>query len=382
MSYRLHIPQFFAKSVNAEVKELFASSAIANAALAIVTIFEPIFLYAVLGFTVVQVLLFMALVYALYVVLIPFGGYIASRLGYKHAIFFSIPFQILFWLSLFAAQSEPYFALAAPFLFAIQKTLFWPAYHADMTTAADKKQVGREFSVIYAVIQIAFVAGPFIGGWLSERFGVGSAFIVASALYACSFVPLMVTKEQSTGKPYKFRQTLDLMKLHPKQFIGYLGFGEELIALAVWPIFIFVTVKDFQSTGALVTVATLVSTILALYIGRASDRFNKTVLIKVGSFFSSLTFLATRVASSAMSVFFLDAFFRTSKEVNFIPLSTVTYERAKDEGPLPYVIFFEQTLAIGKLFAAVLAAAIFAMTGSFFAVFVLAAIFGLLYMFL
>src|SRR6185503_434501 len=107
MSYRLHIPQFFAKSMNMEVKELFASSAIANAAMAIVTIFEPIFLYAVLGYTVVEVLWFMALVYALYITLIPLGGYVASRFGYKHAIFLSIPFQILYWLALFMAQETP-----------------------------------------------------------------------------------------------------------------------------------------------------------------------------------------------------------------------------------------------------------------------------------
>ena len=71
--FSLHFPQYFTKKVRQEVGELFAHSAIANTALSMMALFEPIFLYAVLGFTVNQVLLFTALVYAVYIVCIPFG---------------------------------------------------------------------------------------------------------------------------------------------------------------------------------------------------------------------------------------------------------------------------------------------------------------------
>jgi MFS family permease len=381
MAYRMHIPQFFAKSVNAEVKELFASSAIANSAIAIVTIFEPIFLYSVLGFSITEVLWFMAMVYFLYVLLIPFGGKIASHIGYKHAIFVSIPFQIIYWFLLFWSTSISGLIWFAPFVFAIQKSLFWPAFHADMATVADKKQIGREFSVIYALIQLMFVAGPFVGGLISEQFGPRAVFIVASALYFCSFAPLFITKEPRIKKKYQFRDTLALYKMYPRKFLTYLGFGEELIVLTVWPIFIYIAVKDYQGTGLLVTLATLLSTVLALYIGKVTDSLNKRVLVRVGAFFSSLAFLAARIASGALSVFFIDSFLRTSKEVLFIPLSTSIYEYGKRIDPLAYVIYFEQVLAIGKFLAALLGVLIFAATGSFFWVFVVAALFSLLYMF-
>jgi hypothetical protein len=46
------------------------------------------------------------------------------------------------------------------------------------------------------------------------------------------------------------------------------------------------------------------------------------------------------------------------------------------------VVFFEQALAIGKLLAALLGIVVFALTGSFMALFILAALFSLLYMFI
>ena len=86
MLLNFHLPQYFNKKVRQEIGELYAHSAIANMASSMMLLFEPIFLYAVLGFTVNQVLLFTALVYAVYIICIPLGGKMASQYGYKHAI--------------------------------------------------------------------------------------------------------------------------------------------------------------------------------------------------------------------------------------------------------------------------------------------------------
>src|SRR3989338_9939093 len=99
MLLNFHIPQYFNKKVRQEIGELYAHSAIANLALSIVMLFEPIFLYVVLDFTIPQILGFMALVYAIYAIFIPWGGKVASEYGYKHAMAMSVPLQILYWRS-------------------------------------------------------------------------------------------------------------------------------------------------------------------------------------------------------------------------------------------------------------------------------------------
>src|SRR6185312_7645228 len=103
MLLNFSLPHYFNKDVRKEMGELYGSSAISNFALAVITLFEPIFLYNVLHFSISKVLLFMAVVYAVYIVLIPFGGKFASIYGYRHSIALSVPFQIFYWLALLAS---------------------------------------------------------------------------------------------------------------------------------------------------------------------------------------------------------------------------------------------------------------------------------------
>ncbi len=379
-TFKLRLPSYFSSTIRRQIGELYASTAIADLAISIVMLFEPIFLYSVLGFSVEQVLWFMAAVYAFYIVLIPVGAKIINKFGYEHGILFSIPFQILYWALLFG--SEKYFSLIyfAPLVFAIEKSLFWPAFHASVARFARNGQRGREFSVLYAIVNIVFIVGPFIGGFLSENFGIRMAFAAASIIYFCSFIPLFTTKEIFVPKPYRFADTLALYRQFPKKFFGYLGFGEELLVLTVWPIFMYIVVDNYQDTGTVATIATLAATVLALYVGKVTDVYSKRLLVKVGAFIYFLVWLSRFVVNNFWSMFAIDALSRTAKDVVFIPVSALTYERAEASHIMPYVVFFEQSLSVGKLLAALLGILVFALTGSFFLVFVLAALFTLLYM--
>lgn len=390
MTNKLRLPHYLSQTVRHEISELFYSTAIADFAIAVISLFEPIFLYSVLHFPLKLVLLFMGAIYAFYIILIPWGAKVSSRYGYKHAILFSIPFQILYWLFLFG--SKDYFTLIywAPLFYAIEKALFWPAFHASVARFARHGQRGREFSILYAIINLVTILGPFLGGFLLERFGFWATFFAGSGLYACSFIPLFLTKEVFVPKLYQFRDTWQLYKNSPKKFLGYMGFGEELLVLNIWPIFIFIIVgANYESTGGLVTIATLVATVLALYVGKISDLYSKRVLIKIGAFFYFLVWLARLVANNFWNVFFIDSLSRTSKDLVFIPLSTVTYERAEANHVLPYVVFFEQSLSVGKFLSAMLGIGIigiaglfgFSLNAQFMILFILAGLFSLLYMF-
>lgn len=379
MLFNFHLPHYFTTKVKREVEHLYASSAIGNLAQAMITLFEPIFLYHVVGLSVVEVLLFMAVVYAFYIVFIPWGAKIANRNGYAHAIFYSIPFQILFWLALLGAQHSVWFLYAAPILFAIQKTLFWPAWHATLARYADGRQVAREFSFMYAIISVMQILGPMMGGFLALFLGSSSIFIIGSIIYACSAIPLLWTAEEFTPKNYKFSETWKLYKQYPAKFFGYMGFGEELIVMTAWPIFIFLLIRNYQDIGSLVTVATLVATGLALLIGLYSDGHSKRKVLRIGNYFYVLSWLARIPVVSPFGAFAADGFSRTAKSMVFIPMTALTYERAESTHILPYIVGFEQALSVGKFLAAVIAAIAFALTGSFIVLFVIGAIFTLFY---
>ena len=220
-----HLPHYFSSKIRTEIEHLYASVGIGNLAQAIITLFEPIFLYYVVGLTVPEVLLFMAAVYALYALIVPLGGKVAARFGYAHAIFFSIPFQIIFWFLVMSSEHVVLLLIPAVVAFAIQKTLYWPALHASMARFTDKQQRGREFSFMYAIMSCMQIIGPMLGGFLSALLGIEAVFIIASLIYFCSAIPLLWSKEVFIPKPYKFHDTIELYKKYPARFFGYFGFG-------------------------------------------------------------------------------------------------------------------------------------------------------------
>lgn len=388
MLLNYHLPTYFSKKIREEIGELYASSAIGNLALSIAMVFEPIFLYSVLGFSIQQILLFFAVVYAVYLPTIILGAKFASNYGYKHAIAMSVPFQVFYWIVLLVARDNSSLAFVAAVMFGIQKALYWPGFHALMARYANHEQVGREFGVVYAIISISQIIGPFLGGYFAQHFGMSATFIIAALIYCFSVMPLFTKSEVFIPKTYYYKDTWELFRAFPKKFIGYLGFGEELLVLTIWPVFVYIVVGSFEKTGILATVASFVAAALALVIGKITDQYTKRVLIKLGAFFSSLVWFARLAATSLWNVFALDTLSRASKEMDFIPISTVTYIRAESTHVVPYSVFFEQSLSVGKLLACILGIILFSLTGGvmlterFMVLFILGGLYSLLYMFI
>lgn len=377
-----HLPHYFSKDVRKEMGELYASAAISNFALSVITLFEPIFLYNVLHLSIPKILLFMALVYGAYILFIPFGGMFASNYGYRHSIVLSVPFQIFYWLALLASIGHPNAVFLAAPVFALQKSFYWPGFHSVMSYYGQTEQVGREFGMVYAIQSISQIGGPILGGILAQFLGLPWVFLAAALIYCTSMIPLLLAAEIFTPRNYSFKQTWEMYKNFPKKFVGYLGFGEELLMLSVWPIFIYIIVTDYKDTGLLAAGASLIATLIALFLGKVSDQYTKRVLIKIGAFFSAIFWVGRYFAVNFITTFAADTLSKTSRETLFIPLSTLTYLRAEQTHVVPYAVFFEQSLAIGKLSACLIGALLFSLTGSFMVLFILAGVYSLLYMYI
>jgi MFS family permease len=293
-----------------------------------------------------------------------------------------VPFQIFYWLALIASIGHPAGAFLAAAMYGIQKSFYWPGFHSVIARYAQNGQVGREFGAAYAITNLSQIGGPLLGGIIAQYAGLPAAFFVAAVIYCFSIIPLLTAKEVFTPKNYSYSQTWDMYKNFPKKFLAYLGFGEELLVLTIWPIFIYIIVKDYKDTGLLAGAASLLAAIFALLLGNLSDRHAKHRLIKIGAYFNSLFWLARIGAYNFLTAFSLDTASKTAKETLFIPLSTLTYMRAEETHVVPYAVFFEQSLAIGKLSASLIGALLFYITGSFVVLFILAAVFSLLYIYI
>jgi MFS family permease len=378
---------FLPHHMKRQVRELFASSIVLNLALALVMIFEPIYLYQI-GYSLQQIMLFYLIVYVGYFILMPLGGKFARSKGYELGIFLGSIFYALFYLALFFIADYSFLFFVAPVIFAIQKIFYWPAYYADFARFSDDQEEGREISSFNIAVSLMYIIGTAAAGFIISVWGYGALFFVASLLFLASNIPTLITKEKFKPSSFSYWQAFKTLfsKENRKSLFAYIGFGEELIVMVVWPIFISIIITDLFDLGLLISLATLVTMVITLYIGKLVDSKNKRSILSLGSAFYSIAFFIRIFIINPLGIFFVDAMSRLAKNVIVVPLTAITYERAKSRKVMQTIVFFEMSLVLGKLLAIIaIYAALFFVTDEIIAfklTFILAGGMSLLYMLL
>ncbi|MEK7570067.1 MAG: MFS transporter [Patescibacteria group bacterium] len=355
-TFRANLPHYFSKHPSRELKELYWSVGLQDFATSAIALFEPIYLFT-RGYSITEILFFYAAVYFGYTVLIPFGGRIAAHFGFEHTILYSQFAYIAYYLALFALPYAPWLIFVAPIIFAIQKSLYWPAYHADFATFSAREQRGSEVSGMLTVNAAVTTIGPIVGGLVLKFFGFGPLFVIVAILLLASTVPLFQLKEVYDPAPFSYRTYWKLLwkPSHRRSAIAYLGFAEELVALVLWPVFIYLVVSEYSKLGLLVALSTLITSVVVLGIGKLSDHVPKLNILRFGSLAAAFVWVLRAILTlTPLRFIWLDTAGRTSKNLVVIPLMAMTYEHGVREDPLAIAVFFEQALAIGKCGVALL----------------------------
>lgn len=383
------LTSFFAHHLTQQVKELYSSTLILNFAVSAVTIFEPVFLYLLfidkysLSQTLQLVMGFYLGVYIIYFFILPLGAKFARQFGYEHSIAISTVFTALFYLSLFGAAQNIYFIFASIIIYALWKMFYWPAYHCDFAHFSAQGEQGRQISNLLVLESAVFILGPLFGGLILEFFGFNILFILAALLMILSNVPMLITKEQFEPSSFSYIRAYRRLfrKANRRKMLSLLGFGEELIVLTIWPIFIYMTVKDFLGLGVITSISILVTTIIFLYIGRATDKGDGKWLLRYGVIFYFFSWLLRLITRGVAGVFLVDAYSRLAKQSVAIPLTAITYKDAQNTSIIKTVLFFEMSLVLGKIIACVLAIILlqFFMPG-WNSLFIMSALISLLYL--
>jgi len=373
--------EFFPSQVPRELKELYLTMTMLNFALASGMLFEPIYLYT-LHFSLSQIMLYYCAVYLCYFFLMPLGGKFVKRYGFEHGIIAGSLFLVAYFILLYNIPHSPLYLVGAIFALAFQKMFFWPGYHADFAFFSKAEERGRQVSIIAVLDSLSYVAGPVVGGLLIASFGFAGLFTIMCVMILLSNIPLMTTKERFKPSTLSYVEPYIalLAKENRKYLTAYIGFGEELVSLTVWPIFIFVTFGTFTNTGAAITLSTLVTSLAILYVGKQSDIADRKKVLRTSSLLLSLSWIVRIFTRGAPAVLFADFFSRTTRYLFALPFYSGLYKHAHESSIVRTIIFFEMSLTIGKIItAAVLAVAFYYFPTSWNSAFGVAALFSLLY---
>jgi MFS family permease len=372
---------YFSHKVNREVKEIYWNTVFFNLAINLTFIFEPIFLYN-LGYSISQILFFFVLVYSAYALLVVPVTKITSHIGYKHAILISSIVYVVYWIVFFQISHYSFLFFFAPILFALQKSFFWPSYNADAAINSQKEQRGREVGVLFSLMQLSTILGPILGGLLTYKFGFGVMFSVASFFILISVYPLFRSPEIYTKHRFHFKNLLSIWRQYPVNFFAYWGYAEDLMVQSLWPVFMFLVIPQLFSLGLITTVASLIAVMVMLYLGRLMDQQKKLELLAPASVFYGLTWLFRFFATSLGWVIGFDVLTKLGKATSNLALYEKTFEISGTRGPdhaIAYMVFYEFSLSVGKVFTALLGIWILSITGSITDVFLLVGVLTMLY---
>jgi MFS family permease len=372
---------YFSRKINREAKEVYWFSAINGLAIALIFVFEPIYLFQN-GYSLTQIMWFYLQVYVWYAILIFPAARISSRVGYKHSIFISSIFYILYWLVLYHVRHYSEFFFIAPALFALQKGFFWPAFDADVSLASAKQQRGREVGALLSEIEFVSIAGPLVGGVISTALGFSSLFTISAVLMIAAVYPLFKTPDVYAKHEFKFGNFKKIFRQYTGNFFGYWGYAEDLMLMSLWPLAIYLAVDRFVGVGFIATFASLVATVLMLYIGKLADRTEKRRLIRTTSIIYGLTWIFRAFGRGVAGVMAFDTITKTSKASVNVPVVSLTYDNAGGHGAdyaIAHSVFYEFSLSVGKIIVAVAAIIILSKTNDPYAVFALVGLMTMMY---
>ena len=392
LSYHLELPKlpllqrFFAIHPRRQLRELYTFSVFFAFANSLILIFEPVFFYQ-LGVPLWLISGYYALHYALYLFLLPLGGMFAARFGLERSLAVAMPLFVTYFLTLAAMSGRPGLFWIAWILLTLFKIFYWPAYHTEMIKYGDSRNRGTELSWVFALTEGVGVLGPMTGGLVVTFLGFPVLFVLAAALALFAVVPLLRTKERYRAEGLKYYEPWLLMvsrRFRPA-LITMVGWGENLVDLVFWPVFMFIIVGGADVLGYIATVNILFMTLFGFFVGEISDRFSRQKILRVHLPFMALGYLLRPLATTPLRVLLTDSLAKTALIGIRIPQMYRLYVKGREAGALRYVLAMEMTLSISKCLLALTLGGVFLWltpSAGFAVAFTVAAVFSLLYLFL
>lgn len=383
----MHIhPLHFHYALNRELTELYASIAIRNFTLGLISIFEPIYIFLYFSQNLSATLLYFGAISLLFGLLAPFAGKIITKIGVKHSMLLSIPFLFLYYVGLWQIESLGTFFFVLVVLRALYNVLYWTGFHIDFSRFSEKRNRGKQLSYRHIVAAISATASPVIGGILLLKFGWPVLFVIVLVLLFVSIAPLFLSKE--IHERYKdsfgdaFREVFQ-KKYRGKVLAFFAEGGEPIAQIIIWPIFLYVLAISYSSIGLISSVSLFGGLLFALYLGRLIDVMGRAKLLSIGSWLNALAWPLKMFVQTPFDALLANTLHKFTRLTAYMPLGALFYDwtSRSDVNRDRFIILREMVLNVGRGLLLFLFAGIFLFTNNIAIVFPIAGAFSLMLVF-
>ncbi|HLD21031.1 MAG TPA: MFS transporter [Patescibacteria group bacterium] len=359
---------------------LASNRLISFAASSIVGVFLPIFLYEFFNLSITAVLLWYAINFAVKFPFQVWAAQIFSRTGLIASMVFGTLGIMLFYWTFYLIDAgsalDPYLLMAIGIAgLTIVSCFYWSPFHIDYAQFGPKEARGAYLARLYALQQLIQVIAPVLAGWVIVTYGFRLNFFLGLVLAGASIVPLFFLPAFKVKYEFGFWESFK--KLFGKRFrpmsLSMMAYGaENIVGVVVWPIFLYAIFQgQYLEIGAFAAIIVVIGLALELLVGRETDRFSASKLLKYGTGIYALGWVWKGLVETVAGVFAASTFHNVGAILLRTPMDTLMYEQAADSGHYidEYTVLREIALGIGRvlmLLFLIAVTSVFSIGASFF----------------
>lgn len=330
-----------------ELTQIYLSAAVRSFAVSLISLFVPLYLYNELGYSLTQTLLFFVVYSLVLGISSPFAAKFAARFGCKHSVLVSVPFYLMFLLFLYWLPQFkiPLFIISA--ILGISLSFYWMGMHLVFRKASDVKHRGEEFGKKESISVLSTMVGPLLGGLLIKFMGFKTVFLLAAMLLFMSAFFLFLSKEEHIRYHFSIHRVLD--RRHWRDALFFISRGSRVIASGViWPIFIFIIMKDYLSLGFLEFILAGISALVLWLAGKFSDHHDRRKILHYVAGFESLSWFLRAAVNSVTQIFGVTIFGSLTFGMYESPAGALEYDRARGN-EAEYFVSREIFICVGRI---------------------------------
>ncbi len=364
----------------AALPALASNRLLSFAASSIVGVFLPIFLYEFFDLSIVAVLLWYAINFAVKFPFQVWAAQIFSRTGLIVSMVFGTLGIMLFYWTFYLLDAgsglDPYLLMTLGIIgLTIVSCFYWSPFHIDYAQLAPKQARGAYLARLYALQSLIHVAAPVLAGWVIVTQGFRVNFFLGLVLAGASIVPLLFLPPVNVKYEFGFWESFK--RLFGKRFrpmsLSMMAYGaENIVGVVVWPIFLYAIFNgQYLEIGAFAAIIVVIGLALELLVGRETDRFSPARLLKYGTGIYALGWVWKGLVETVVGVFAASTFHNVGAILLRTPMDTLMYEQAADSGHYidEYTVLREIALGIGRvlmLLFLIAVTSVFSIGASFF----------------
>lgn len=257
---------------------------------------------------------------------------LSRKVGFKGMIWLSsIPF-LLFIFSFVNAAESIYLIYLSAALWGAHASFYWWGYHGYFIKKGDKLRFGQGVGEAEALNTLAAILTPIVGAVLINYYGFSFGFYLAGFFMIISLFLLGRDHDSRQKHDIVISDVLGIVRRRKAMSMTYVASGVEgFFYVFGWPLFLLSVFGEVVSLGKVVSIATFIAALLAIFIGRWVDKHGEEKVMLAGSPLMSLSWLI-KMMGTTLPVFVVGESIRNFGErMLFVPMMELTYKKASEK---------------------------------------------------